>query len=725
MKKITFILILGLILAIKTSSANAATVCNAELDLIIKDSIGNTVNASFEIYTQTTDVNGQKKPNVKLATGKIDPFLGRGTVKFKVTETPTSYVIKVVNPVVKKRDYYYFDSVNASCGYKGQVSLVLSLFRVKVSDGQTNILKNISFSVWSQGTDAAGALAGVENLGSFNTGNLGYIDLLLPTRDRALSANDFYLLSIKSSNNKTFYEYTLLPRDSQTTYLDVRLSDLVVLVKDSTTNQAVPNFKLSVSARANSAFGGYSPAKSSDNLITDDQGRAYIALPAGYYYLSYKDSNSEPQNIMVEVLKNRRNDLPIFISNYSLAPCDYKSAINLVFRDYSSRILGSMSYKLYLQKLDPEGWPAPGLKKASGEVDVFGLAKTSFTTSPSEKYLLELCPQKTKDGCFWFPNISFSCSAKLTLEKTLPTTTLIFRDSAGKLLTGQKFKLFQRSKDVDGNVIADKNLELGVFTVPANGQVTLYLPSADLKTRQQSYLIVVEQKNKLKLQADFTVTEGRDTALEYIVEATRIRLKSASDAVEPSQSSGPGVAVNAKAKMRGKIYLQVESRGEAWYIYPENGLRYYLGNAQEAYELMRRLGQGITNNDLAKIEPIVDGVAGTDGDGDGLPDRLERSLGTNAQNADTDADNFDDYQELAGGFNPLGMGAMLYNKNFASKQAGKIMLQVESLGEAWYVNPTNLRRYYLGSGADAYQLMRQLGVGITNADLAKITIGTF
>lgn len=28
--------------------------------------------------------------------------------------------------------------------------------------------------------------------------------------------------------------------------------------------------------------------------------------------------------------------------------------------------------------------------------------------------------------------------------------------------------------------------------------------------------------------------------------------------------------------------------------------------------------------------------------------------------------------------------------------SGKILLQVEDRGEAWYVNPANLKRYYLG-----------------------------
>ena len=55
---------------------------------------------------------------------------------------------------------------------------------------------------------------------------------------------------------------------------------------------------------------------------------------------------------------------------------------------------------------------------------------------------------------------------------------------------------------------------------------------------------------------------------------------------------------------------------------------------------------------------------------------------------------------------------------------GKILLQVESKGEAWYINPDNLNRYYLGRPADAFRIMRELGLGITNSDLSKIPEGS-
>jgi hypothetical protein len=122
--------------------------------------------------------------------------------------------------------------------------------------------------------------------------------------------------------------------------------------------------------------------------------------------------------------------------------------------------------------------------------------------------------------------------------------------------------------------------------------------------------------------------------------------------------------------VRGKIVLDVENDGAAWYVYPANDHRYSLGSGKQAYKLMRSLGLGITNENLKKIPK------------EGEPWNAEPGLMEHVQ--------------------------------------GRILLQVENNGEAWYVNPENGRRYYMKDGPAAYELMRNLGVGITEANLEHI-----
>jgi len=121
----------------------------------------------------------------------------------------------------------------------------------------------------------------------------------------------------------------------------------------------------------------------------------------------------------------------------------------------------------------------------------------------------------------------------------------------------------------------------------------------------------------------------------------------------------PGILAK---RLAGRILLQVESRGEAWYVSPEDYHRYYLRDGNAAYELMRKMGRGITNKNLERLRREAD---------------------------------------------------------FARRFKGYIFLQVESHGEAWYLDD-DLNLHYLRDGNAAYELMTSLGLGITNKDLELI-----
>ncbi|HAM88793.1 MAG: Allergen V5/Tpx-1 family protein [Candidatus Falkowbacteria bacterium GW2011_GWC2_38_22] len=123
-------------------------------------------------------------------------------------------------------------------------------------------------------------------------------------------------------------------------------------------------------------------------------------------------------------------------------------------------------------------------------------------------------------------------------------------------------------------------------------------------------------------------------------------------------------------ELSGRILLQVESHGEAWYFSPVVKKRFYLGRPDDAFRIMREQGVGISNQDLEKI-----------------PTRDERAS---------------------------------FNLEFAKKHKGKIFLAVEDKGQAWYINPLDLKRYYLGRPADAFAILQLFGLGISNANLSKI-----
>ncbi len=188
------------------------------------------------------------------------------------------------------------------------------------------------------------------------------------------------------------------------------------------------------------------------------------------------------------------------------------------------------------------------------------------------------------------------------------------------------------------------------------------------------------------------------------------------------------MADDLAARLSGRILLAVENSGEAWYLSPKNAMRYFLKRPSDAFALMREENVEITNADLRKIPvglPVnAFGFAWTDSDSDGLPDNLEDALGTDKTLSDSDGDGHSDKDEIINGYNPIGPGVWPIDFNFAAKQSGRIFLAVENNGAAWYINPADNHRYYLGRPADAFNLMRKLGLGISNRDLENITAYT-
>ena len=129
-------------------------------------------------------------------------------------------------------------------------------------------------------------------------------------------------------------------------------------------------------------------------------------------------------------------------------------------------------------------------------------------------------------------------------------------------------------------------------------------------------------------------------------------------------------AASLGSQLSGRIVLAVEEHGEAWYIDPLTQERAFLGRPDDALEIMRSYGLGITRLDLEKIPEINTSITG----------------------------------DLA----------------LRRRLAGRILLQVQEHGEAWYVDPLSLGRVYLGRPADAFRIMNSYGLGISSSNLATI-----
>lgn len=121
------------------------------------------------------------------------------------------------------------------------------------------------------------------------------------------------------------------------------------------------------------------------------------------------------------------------------------------------------------------------------------------------------------------------------------------------------------------------------------------------------------------------------------------------------------VASSPQNFLAGRILLEVEQNGEAWYVNPQDNQRYFLNRPSDALNIMRDLNLGISNKDFDSFNGIA-------------PTRL----------------------------------------------SGYILLKTEDYGKAYYVNPVSLEMVYLGRPADAFKIMKEIGLGITDTDLNLI-----
>lgn len=71
-----------------------------------------------------------------------------------------------------------------------------------------------------------------------------------------------------------------------------------------------------------------------------------------------------------------------------------------------------------------------------------------------------------------------------------------------------------------------------------------------------------------------------------------------------------GIPVFASSDQTGKILLQVEENGEAWYVYPNDSFRYYLGRPKDAFDIMRNLGLGAKHKFILETDVFPKRLSG-------------------------------------------------------------------------------------------------------------------
>lgn len=112
----------------------------------------------------------------------------------------------------------------------------------------------------------------------------------------------------------------------------------------------------------------------------------------------------------------------------------------------------------------------------------------------------------------------------------------------------------------------------------------------------------------------------------------------------------------------------------AWYVNPVDKRRYYFDNETVGYEKAKGMVLGILNRDLFKI--------------------------------------------------PLPGEKITGNLALRKRLAGRFLLQVENLGRMWYVNPVDLKRYYMDGPHAVRYLIDHTGIDAEDKTLVRFNVGT-
>lgn len=615
-KIIFFVFVVAGLLAVsgQAMAEDASTQCKpATLNLVFRDSNNNYLpGITVDVYEQKVDADGKPAPGKKLISAKTLPETGIAEVSIKPDpQLAKGIAFKAYDKNHDVGAFWFFDGLSISCGQISTITKKLSSITFVFRNDAGELKKNIKFSLYTQRYDVDhNPINEKEDLvyGNFDTAAAGRVTAYVPDKTRTLKrTGGDYILAANLGGVIGEIETSIRVFAGTDTVFEYVYSDMAITLEDAEGNLLPADRSIELFEQENNVKGDRILGKSIKNLSNNSKGQMVFEYPAGTYAAVLKD-------------------------------------------DFNQKDI------------------------------------------------------------FW--NLVIEKGKRTELKLTAGLARFIVAGGAEKAGSANKRVLvYSLTQDDKGNYYRDK--QLGNLEVSAKGYAEAHLAPG-------KYLVAYTAGSNKEYGQLVNIRQGQ---LQKITLSNAEVGKSVSASVASGVKAKPVVSNLSKlaGKLKGYILLQVESLGEAWYVDPKTAVRHYLKNGEAALVIMRKSGVGISDLNLDKLPiGLVADPKALDSDSDGLPDKLEEALGTDSNDKDSDDDGYVDGAEVRSGYDPLGAGKAAVDRKFADKQKGKILIQVESRGEAWYVNPKDGKRYYLPNGASAYSLMRNLGMGITDDNLSII-----
>ncbi|MFZ4631925.1 MAG: hypothetical protein ACOYL8_01800 [Patescibacteria group bacterium] len=736
----------------------------------LRDGDGNLLtNTKFNVYSQLYDSSGKplkekKELLTSLSTGysgQATAYLPQGSIRSLGYALSDHYTIELARTTGKS--YYY--NIAVSDGKLTSLDYYLSSLKVRLQDISGAAYPNgTAVEIYAQDIDANNQPIKGARLGSFNIGDNGYGTYEINAGIYALAVKGKtgqyqYFYNIEAEEGRVT-EHTLVPDQAWAPSSGVcSTASNFNLVLRSYANDSVTGLKFELYEQTTDAYGIPIAGNKVGGGTFNSSGRFTLSLkpdPRKMYAIKIWDKRSDIGEFwFFDALR--------FVCGSDRTVIKELPILKIILRDMNGALEKNYSFSLYMQKFDADNNPVIETNALVASLRTSNSGSASAYVSPYNTYsngqtgIYAISAKDANGNTKSFYNIKISPDKDYTFESTFGGLNGEFRDAQEKLLPGRTLYLYEQ-KSLGGYLSLGQ--KLFAFKTNNNGAFQFEYPSGtyaitstdDLGRDNIFWNINVGTSNNYKklnaslINFSFSTSQSKSMAnsaslqlysltgkggtyyrgeqigtvklvnnnaslslaagaylasytgtsnqtfgqafyakngsiynvniapsSKYLVTSKKsFYLPGADSNVASANSSSPvnndnssSLSSNISTRLKGKILLQVQDKGQAWYVNPVNGKRYSLGRAEEAYNVMRSVALGVSNANFTAIEN---------------------------------------------------------NPRAWSQLAGRILLKAEDSGKAYYFDPSNLTLYFLGRPEDAYNVMRTRGLGITTADINKIAI---
>ncbi|MFA5184284.1 MAG: hypothetical protein WC456_02040 [Patescibacteria group bacterium] len=728
---------------------------------VIRDSAGKLLTSTgFSVYSQIHDASGQPAKQLKEllvspntgTSGQVKVYLPQGSIR-SLDGAPSDYYTLEISRSGRKFDYY---NIQVRDGELTTVNYYLSAMNVKLQDTTGALYPSgTKVEVFKQEVDQDNSRQKGTKVGDMTLVSDGYGSFEVPA--------GLYVLGIKGQNNVYQYfwdvavdegkanQYTLTSEQtSSPVTTSCQNNSKFTLTLRNYSGDIIPGLKFELYEQNTDANG----SPTAGNRV----GGGTIAS-SGQASISFKP---DPRKLYALKVWDRRADLGEFwffsvvrfVCDYDRSVTKYLPALKVVLRDNQGNLRRNYNFSLYAQEYDADLRPFFQSKNLIANLTTDGGGQAVVYVAPFNTYRrgqtgdYAISAKDANGNLATFYNIKIPETKDYSFQSVFSGLSGELRNAQSRLIASREIRLYESgssgslgrqllktktdakgyfqfeypagsfiltalddfnrenifgavaiksgtnytklltsaiSFNLSNSQLTDTNSSLTIYSLSAGGGNTYFREkqvgtvkltggkSAAVSLAAGPYLAVYNGKNNQEFGQAFYANNGKAQTIyiatnsKYLLSAGQsFTLSAGSSQPTVVSSTASTVTASLAVKLKGRILLQVEDKGQAWYVNPIDSKRYYLGRPADAFAVMRRVGLGISNQDFAALEK---------------------------------------------------------NPSAWQKLAGRILLKTEDSGKAYYFDPVSLKLYYLGRPADAFNVMRSLGLGIKTSDLGKITAG--